>query len=167
MTGSQEASVSAQIPASASGRGKTSAWLPGRVRNGARKSSAADGRRATRIGPRSTAKGRHGGEVAVLRARVKELDKKLRTVVRREERLRRQLKEAEGTSLPARGKLNVNKVSFEQLRLLGLTVMQSARLIAARDRSGGFRSIDELDGVSGISGSTLAELKKKLKARQS
>jgi DNA uptake protein ComE-like DNA-binding protein len=41
-------------------------------------------------------------------------------------------------------------MSFEQLRELGLSVTQSARLIAYRDTRGGFDSLDELDEVPGL-----------------
>jgi DNA uptake protein ComE-like DNA-binding protein len=45
---------------------------------------------------------------------------------------------------------DLNAMSFEQLRELGLSVTQSARLIAYRDTRGGFDSLDELDEVPGL-----------------
>lgn len=48
-------------------------------------------------------------------------------------------------------KLDVNRVSFEQLRELGLTVTQAARLLASRDARGRFRSLDELNELWGFS----------------
>lgn len=44
----------------------------------------------------------------------------------------------------------LNEASFEQLRELGLSVNQAARLIAQRDQRGGFSSTDELDGLYGM-----------------
>jgi DNA uptake protein ComE-like DNA-binding protein len=48
------------------------------------------------------------------------------------------------------GEHSVNDVSFEQLRELGLSVTQSARVIAYRETRGGFDSLDELDEIPGL-----------------
>jgi DNA uptake protein ComE-like DNA-binding protein len=48
------------------------------------------------------------------------------------------------------GAPDVNEVSFEQLRELGLSVTQSARVIAYRETRGGFDSLDELDEIPGL-----------------
>jgi DNA uptake protein ComE-like DNA-binding protein len=66
----------------------------------------------------------------------------------RSEALREQTLDAQGVQ--ERGKLDVNDATFEQFRDLGLSVTQSARLIAHRDARGGFDSLDELDEVPGI-----------------
>ena len=61
------------------------------------------------------------------------------------------------------GKLDLNEASFEELRELGLSVTQSARLIAYRDVRGGYESLDEIDDVPGLSEKTRDELKDRLK----
>jgi DNA uptake protein ComE-like DNA-binding protein len=60
------------------------------------------------------------------------------------------------------GKPDLNEVTFEELRGLGLSVTQSARMIAYRDVRGGFGSIDELNGIPGLSRETLAKLNDQL-----
>jgi DNA uptake protein ComE-like DNA-binding protein len=55
---------------------------------------------------------------------------------------------------------NINSLSFEQLRELGLSVNQAARLISERDRRGGFRSLDELDELHGFPEQLLDALKR-------
>jgi DNA uptake protein ComE-like DNA-binding protein len=57
------------------------------------------------------------------------------------------------------GRFDVNTITFEELRALGLSVTQSARLIGTRDTRGGFSSLDELDGLSGFSEETVRGLK--------
>jgi DNA uptake protein ComE-like DNA-binding protein len=54
---------------------------------------------------------------------------------------------------------DVNEVSFEQLRELGLSVTQSARVIAYRETRGGFDSLDELDEIPGLPKDARATLK--------
>jgi DNA uptake protein ComE-like DNA-binding protein len=54
---------------------------------------------------------------------------------------------------------NLNQISFEALRSLGLTVNQAARVISVRDQVGGFASVDGLDAVRGLPG----EIREKLK----
>jgi DNA uptake protein ComE-like DNA-binding protein len=54
---------------------------------------------------------------------------------------------------------DVNEVSFEQLRELGLSVTQSARVIAYRETRGGFDSLDELDEIPGLPKDTRDTLK--------
>jgi DNA uptake protein ComE-like DNA-binding protein len=49
------------------------------------------------------------------------------------------------------GKLDLNGATFEQLRDIGLSVTQSARVIAYRDAAGGFQSVDELQEIPGLS----------------
>jgi DNA uptake protein ComE-like DNA-binding protein len=55
--------------------------------------------------------------------------------------------------------LDLNSASFEELRELGLTVTQSARVIAYRDTRGGFGSLDDLAEVPGFSRDTLSDLR--------
>jgi DNA uptake protein ComE-like DNA-binding protein len=59
-------------------------------------------------------------------------------------------------------RLNLNESTFEELRGLGLTVTQSARVIAYRDVRDGFDSLDELDEVPGLSKETRSELRNRL-----
>ena len=51
---------------------------------------------------------------------------------------------------PSDGVLDLNAAGFGQLRALGLTITQSARLIAARERLGGFGSMAEVEGLPGF-----------------
>jgi len=62
----------------------------------------------------------------------------------------------------SKGKLELNEAKFEELRDLGLSVTQSARLIAYRDVRGGYESLDELDNVPGLPRETLADLRARL-----
>jgi DNA uptake protein ComE-like DNA-binding protein len=62
------------------------------------------------------------------------------------------------------GRLDVNRVTFEQLRELGLSVTQSARVIAYRDIRRGFSKVDDLEGVPGLSKGDLAKLRAELRA---
>jgi DNA uptake protein ComE-like DNA-binding protein len=56
----------------------------------------------------------------------------------------------------------INELTFEELREHGLSVTQSARLIATRDIRGGLESVDDLEKVPGFSKSTVAELKRSI-----
>jgi len=60
------------------------------------------------------------------------------------------------------GKLNLNQATYEQLRRLKLSVTQTGRVLAYRDRVGGFKSLDELDDIGGFPRAVVAELKLKL-----
>jgi DNA uptake protein ComE-like DNA-binding protein len=57
---------------------------------------------------------------------------------------------------------DLNGISFEELRNLGLSVTQSARLIAYRDVRGGYESFDELDEVPGLPRETRSSLRAQL-----
>ena len=50
-------------------------------------------------------------------------------------------------------------MTFEELRSQGLSVTQSTRLLAHRERIGGFTSVDDLDQVAGFPEDVLADLK--------
>ena len=58
-----------------------------------------------------------------------------------------------------RGTIDLNSVTFEQLREQNLSVTQATRLLAHRERLGGFQSVDDLDQVAGFPGDLLADLK--------
>ena len=60
---------------------------------------------------------------------------------------------------PAGGQVNLNSVTFEQLREQNLSVTQATRLLAHRERLGGFRTVDDLDQVAGFPQDVLADLK--------
>ena len=62
--------------------------------------------------------------------------------------------EAEST-----GSINLNSVTFEELRSQGLSVTQSTRLLAHRERLGGFGSVDDLDQVAGFPPDLLESVK--------
>jgi competence protein ComEA len=57
--------------------------------------------------------------------------------------------------------VNLNTVTFEQLRGEDLTVTQATRLLAHRERLGGFQSVDDLDQVAGFPGDLLEDLKQR------
>jgi hypothetical protein len=58
--------------------------------------------------------------------------------------------------------LNLNDATFEQLRDVGLSVTQTGRVLAHRERSGHFESIDELEGIPGFPAEFLAQIKARL-----
>jgi competence protein ComEA len=57
--------------------------------------------------------------------------------------------------------VNLNTVTFEQLRGENLTVTQATRLLAHRERLGGFQSVDDLNQVAGFPGDLLEDLKRR------
>jgi DNA uptake protein ComE-like DNA-binding protein len=57
----------------------------------------------------------------------------------------------------------LNGVTFEELRDLGLSVTQSARVIAYRDTRGGFDSMEELDEIPGLPKETRVALRSRLR----
>jgi len=59
--------------------------------------------------------------------------------------------------------VDLNEATYEQLRGLGLSVTQTGRLLAHRERVGGFSSEEELDGIPGFSQSFLDELKGRIR----
>jgi competence protein ComEA len=59
------------------------------------------------------------------------------------------------------GTIDLNSVSFEQLRAENLSVTQATRLLAHRERLGRFGSVDELDEVPGFPEDVLADLKRR------
>ncbi|MGB2851815.1 MAG: helix-hairpin-helix domain-containing protein, partial [Solirubrobacterales bacterium] len=48
------------------------------------------------------------------------------------------------------GPVSLNRASFEQLRDAGMSVTQTGRVLAYRERSGGFSSVDELNSIPGF-----------------
>lgn len=49
-----------------------------------------------------------------------------------------------------KGRLDLNHATFEQLREVGLSVTQATRILAYRERFGGYDSLDDLDKVPGF-----------------
>jgi competence protein ComEA len=62
---------------------------------------------------------------------------------------------------PSGGSIDLNSVSFEQLRAENLSVTQATRLLAHRERLGRFSSVDELDEVAGLPQDLLEDLKRR------
>ena len=59
------------------------------------------------------------------------------------------------------GTIDLNTVSFEQLRAENLSVTQATRLLAHRERLGRFGSVDDLDEVPGFPAGRLEDLKRR------
>jgi DNA uptake protein ComE-like DNA-binding protein len=59
--------------------------------------------------------------------------------------------------------IDVNRIGFEQLRELGLSVTQAARLLARRDARGQFSSLDELDDLLDVPRQLIERLKRSLR----
>lgn len=62
----------------------------------------------------------------------------------------------------AAGALDLNKATFEELRQIGLSITQTRRVLAHRERSGGYTSIDEIESIPGFPKEFVAKLKTKL-----
>jgi DNA uptake protein ComE-like DNA-binding protein len=75
--------------------------------------------------------------------------------------------EQPGASAPEAGEegsINLNQASFDELRSAGFSVTQTGRLLAYRERSGGFRSVEELDSIPGFPKEFLDSVKHRLEA---
>jgi competence protein ComEA len=59
------------------------------------------------------------------------------------------------------GTIDLNSVSFEELRAQNLSVTQATRLLAHRERLGRFASVDDLDQVAGFPQDLLEDLKRR------
>jgi DNA uptake protein ComE-like DNA-binding protein len=74
--------------------------------------------------------------------------------------------EAEGNrplpEAPGEAPINLNAASYEQLRSLRLSVTQVGRVLAYRQREGGFNSLDELERIPGFPRAQLDQLRRKL-----
>jgi DNA uptake protein ComE-like DNA-binding protein len=62
---------------------------------------------------------------------------------------------------PAGAGINLNTVTFEELRAENLSVTQATRLLAHRERLGRFGSVDDLDQVPGFPQEVLDDLKRR------
>ena len=63
---------------------------------------------------------------------------------------------------PPGGPININTADYDALRSLKLSVTQTGRVLAHRERAGGFASLDELDQIPGFPRAFLDELKRHL-----
>jgi competence ComEA-like helix-hairpin-helix protein len=61
-------------------------------------------------------------------------------------------------------RLDLNSASLEELRDVGMSVTQANRVLAYRERLGGYESVDDLDAVPGLPRPFLSGLKAKLRA---
>jgi DNA uptake protein ComE-like DNA-binding protein len=59
-------------------------------------------------------------------------------------------------------RLDINRVRFEDLRAMGLSIAQSAQLIAMRETRKGFESLKELDELPDLSDEVVSTLKQRL-----
>jgi len=59
------------------------------------------------------------------------------------------------------GTIELNSVTFEQLRAQGLSVTQATRLLAHRERVGRFQSVDEIDEIAGFPREFAEDLKRR------
>ncbi len=55
--------------------------------------------------------------------------------------------------------VNLNRATFEQLRGLGLSVTQATRILAYRERFGGYDSLDDLDRVPGFTADRIESMR--------
>jgi hypothetical protein len=62
----------------------------------------------------------------------------------------------------AGGAVSLNAATFEQLREHGLSVTQATRVLAYRERLGGYNSVDDLDDVPGFPGDFLEDFKRRV-----
>lgn len=60
------------------------------------------------------------------------------------------------------GPVDVNAVTYDELRALDLSSTQAKRLLAYRERAGGFGSLDEIDDVPGFPDAVRESLKQRL-----
>jgi len=65
------------------------------------------------------------------------------------------------SSLGGGGQVNLNTITFEQLREQNLSVTQATRLLAHRERLGGFKSLEDLDQIAGFPPELLDDLKRR------
>ncbi|CAN5497015.1 hypothetical protein BH10ACT11_BH10ACT11_01460 [soil metagenome] len=72
------------------------------------------------------------------------------------------LEQSESVAVTTGPTVNVNTASYEDLRGLGLSVTQTGRMLAFRERTGGFGSVAELESVPGLPSELIGELKPRL-----
>ncbi len=141
-------------PSRKSGRG--SEWLP------------STGKRRRARSRNGNGNGRAG--IEELERRAAQLERKLRHERRRAqeeiEKLRAQLALEQESAVSPTGRIDANAASFEQLRELGFTPSQSAKLIARRESAGGFKAKSDLRRIAGLSKSARELVEKRLSVRR-
>jgi competence protein ComEA len=73
--------------------------------------------------------------------------------------------EPEGSAVPPPepdGPVDLNEVTYEELRALDLTMTQARRLLSYRDRRGGFSSLSDIDEVPGFPEYVREDLKRRV-----
>ena len=60
------------------------------------------------------------------------------------------------------GPVDLNEVTYEELRALDLTMTQARRLLSYRDRRGGFSSLSDIDEVPGFPEYVREDLKRRV-----
>jgi competence ComEA-like helix-hairpin-helix protein len=60
------------------------------------------------------------------------------------------------------GPVDLNQATFEQLRALGFSAAQANRVIAYRERLGGYKAVDDLETVPGVQREFVTKLKDRL-----
>jgi DNA uptake protein ComE-like DNA-binding protein len=98
-------------------------------------------------------------EIEELRDQVDALESELEKSRRKAARA----KKGRTTGSPSRRRPSLNTVTFEQLRKLGLTPTQSARVIAYREANGRYSSFEELSKLRGISEERIEVLRDRLR----
>ena len=159
---------------SARPQGQSSApedWLPSDLRQAPSGASTGEVVHAAESVPADPAAAAElGAEVQRLRRELREAEKLVKSERSRAERAEQQaaglreraesMKRAaaqaaaianpEAAHEDSAGRVDLNSASFEQLRAIGVSVTQAARLIGQREQHGGFASVDDVDGIVGI-----------------
>jgi DNA uptake protein ComE-like DNA-binding protein len=98
------------------------------------------------------------------RRRLERAEERAAAAERALDEVRAEPREEPSEPLLGNGPVDLNSASFDQLRGVGMSVSQARRVIAYRDRSEGFDSVDDLEGIPGFPQAFLAELKGRLAA---
>jgi DNA uptake protein ComE-like DNA-binding protein len=125
-------------------------WVPSGLQAGAPEASA-----AVRVVEQAEAVPTDPPAAAELGAEVQRLRRELDEARKRIETMKRAAAKAAAEANPGdhhdpAGTLDLNSATFEELRSVGLSVTQAARLIGQREQHGGFASVDDVDGIVGI-----------------
>ncbi len=156
------AATAARDETETAARAAAAAWLRGQIKAVQREAD----REAAARHEQAQLTAERRVEEAVARAEAAE--KRAAEMEQRTMRLERRLAEggpaaAPAPALAASGDLvDINSASLSQLRELGMSVTQANRVIAYRERLGGYSTVDQLDAVPGFPPGMIDELKKKV-----
>jgi DNA uptake protein ComE-like DNA-binding protein len=100
-------------------------------------------------------------KLIAIEGRVKEADATVRSLLKSD--WDRPIVSTSPKPEPEDSLIDVNRIGFEQLRDLGLSVTQAARLLARRDARGRFSSLDQLDDLLDIPRELIDRLKRSLR----